>query len=138
MDVTLQEVFSALEKNNENFGAGIISHEAEQYIVRGLGRVNNLSDIENIIVKSNNGQPIYIRTIANVAFGTALRQGAATKDGKGEVVTGIVMMLKGENSRDVIGHVKERSNRLRKSFPQGVTLKPFYDQSVFVDQTSTQ
>ena len=107
-DVTFsQEIFSALEKNNQNFGAGIISHESEQYIVRGIGRVNNLSDIENIIVKSNNGQPIYIRNIANVAFGTALRQGAATKDGKGEVVTGIVMMLKGENSRDVIARQRE-------------------------------
>lgn len=104
--LTLQDVFDALEKNNNNFGAGVINHDAEQYTVRGVGRVRNIADIENIVVKSRNGVPIYVRSIANVGVGTALRQGASTKDGMGEVVTGIVMMLKGENSRDVIERVK--------------------------------
>ncbi len=133
--LTLQDVFDALEKNNNNFGAGVINHDAEQYTVRGVGRVRNIADIENIVVKSRNGVPIYVRSIANVGVGTALRQGAATKDGMGEVVTGIVMMLKGENSRDVIERVKERIEQIKKTLPEGVTLRPFYDQSVLVDQT---
>lgn len=133
--LTLQQVFDALEKNNSNFGAGVINHDAEQYTVRGIGRVQNIADIENIVVDSHNGTPIFIRNIANVGAGTALRQGAATQDGMGEVVTGIVMMLKGENSREVIQRVKERITQIQKTLPQGVTLKPFYDQSVLVDQT---
>ena len=133
--VTLQEVFSALDKNNNNFGAGIINHDAEQYTVRGLGRVNNLQDIGNIILKSRNGSPVFMRNIGDVRFGTALRQGAATQDGNGEVVTGIVMMLKGGNSREVIERVKERIEQIKKSLPEGVWIKPFYDQSILVDQT---
>ncbi|HEY9719263.1 MAG TPA: CusA/CzcA family heavy metal efflux RND transporter [Trichormus sp.] len=133
--LTLHDVFESLERNNNNFGAGVIDHEAEQYTVRGVGRVRNISDIENIVVKSRNGAPIYLRNVANVGFGTALRQGAATKDGGGEVVTGIVMMLKGENSRDVIERVKERIEQIKKTLPEGVTLRPFYDQSVLVEQT---
>jgi heavy metal efflux system protein len=134
-NITLQEVFGSLEKNNNNFGAGIINHDAEQYTVRGLGRVNSLRDIENIIVKSENGVPVYLANVANVHIGTELRQGAATKDGAGEVVTGIVMMLKGENSREVIERVKERIEQIKRTLPEGVTLKPFYDQSILVDQT---
>lgn len=134
--VTLNEVFTALQKNNSNFGAGIIDHEAEQYTVRGIGRVNSLRDIGNIVIKSTNGAPIRIVNIAAVNFGTALRQGAVTQDGKGEVVTGIVMMLKGENSREVIERVKERIEQIKKTLPEGVTLKPFYDQSILVDQTT--
>jgi cobalt-zinc-cadmium resistance protein CzcA len=134
--ITLNEVFSALRKNNNNFGAGIIDHEAEQYTVRGIGRVNSLRDISNIVIKTSKGAPICIRNIAIVELGTALRQGAVTKDGGGEVVTGIVMMLKGENSRDVIERVKERIEQIRKTLPEGVTLKPFYDQSLLVEQTT--
>lgn len=134
-ELTLKDVFDALEKNNNNFGAGVINHDAEQYTVRGVGRVGNIADIENIVVKSQNGIPIFIRTIASVGVGTALRQGAATKDGMGEVVTGIVMMLKGENSRDVITRVKERIEQIKRILPEGVRLRPFYDQSVLVDQT---
>lgn len=134
--VSLNDVFSALRKNNNNFGAGIIDHEAEQYTVRGIGRVNSLRDIGNIVIKSKTGVPICIRNIATVNFGTALRQGAVTQDGAGEVVTGIVMMLKGENSREVIERVKERIEQIKKTLPEGVTLKPFYDQSLLVEQTT--
>lgn len=133
--ITLQQLFSALASNNLNFGAGIINHQAEQYTVRGIGRVANISDIENIVLKSYNGTPIFVGNVAKVELGTALRQGASTKAGVGEVVTGIVMMLKGENSRDVIERVKERIAQINKSLPEGVAIKPFYDQSVLVDQT---
>lgn len=133
--LTVQDVFDALRKNNDNFGAGIINHDAEQYTVRGTGRVHGIADIENIIVKSHNGVPIFVRTIGSVNIGTAPRQGAATMSGAGEVVTGIVMMLKGENSREVIERVKERIEQIKSTLPEGVTLKPFYDQSILVDET---
>lgn len=133
--LTVQDVFEALRKNNDNFGAGIINHDAEQYTVRGTGRVRGIADIENIIVKSHNGVPIFVRTIGSVNIGTAPRQGAATMNGAGEVVTGIVMMLKGENSREVIERVKERIEQIKSTLPEGVTLKPFYDQSILVEET---
>ena len=81
--LTIKDVTAALKNNNDNFGAGIINHESEQYSIRGLGRANSISDIENIIVKSNNGVPIYIKNLGSVSHGSALRQGAATKDGQG-------------------------------------------------------
>jgi cobalt-zinc-cadmium resistance protein CzcA len=133
--ITLPEVFNALKQNNDNFGAGIINEESEQYIVRGLGRANTIADLENIIVKSVNGAPILIKNVATVGHGAALRQGAATKDGLGEVVVGLVMMLKGENSREVIGRVKEKITQIAATIPEGIALRPFYDQSKLVDQT---
>ncbi len=134
-NITLSEVCAALKRNNDNFGAGIINHESEQYVVRGIGRANSISDLENTIVKSISGVPILIKNIATVGHGTALRQGAATKDGVGEVVVGLVMMLKGENSREVIDRVKTKIAEMSKSIAEGVTLKPFYDQSKLVNQT---
>ncbi|MBY0549602.1 MAG: CusA/CzcA family heavy metal efflux RND transporter [Candidatus Obscuribacterales bacterium] len=133
--VTLAEVFDALSRNNANFGAGIIQHNAEQYTVRGIGRVNTTGDIEKIMVATRNGVPVHVSEVASVSVGGALRLGAATKDGNGEVVTGIVMMLKGENSRDVIARVKERVEQIRKTLPAGVTITPFYDQSALVERT---
>jgi cobalt-zinc-cadmium resistance protein CzcA len=133
--ITLQDVFTALQNNNENFGAGIITHESEQFIVRGLGRANSIADLENITVKTVQNAPILIKNIAVVQHGAALRQGAATKDGRGETVVGLVMMLKGENSRQVIQRVKDKMKAIAKSLPQGVSLTPFYDQSQLVAQT---
>lgn len=134
-NLSLKNVFSALEKNNANFSGGIIEHESEQYIVSGEGLIKSLNDIENIVVSYNNGTPVYIKNIADVKYGEMFRQGAATKDGKGEVVTGIVMMLKGENSRDVIKRVKIKMKEIKKSLPEGVKIKPFYDQTNLVEQT---
>lgn len=133
--LTIEDVFKALEKNNANFSGGIIEHGAEQYVVRGLGRINNLDDIANILIKKEGAAPIAIRNVATVEYGKALRQGAVTKDGKGEVITGIVMMLKGENSRAVIQRVKEKIQALRKSLPEGVHIHPYYDQTNLVEQT---
>lgn len=134
-ELTIKDVIEALKNNNDNFGAGIINHESEQYIIRGLGRANSISDIENIIVKSANGIPIYIKNLGYVSHSTALRQGAATKDGRGEVVVGLVMMLKGENSLAVIEKVKNKIAALKTILPEGIALKPFYDQSKLVEQT---
>jgi cobalt-zinc-cadmium resistance protein CzcA len=133
--LTLEEVFNALQNNNSNFSGGIIEHGSEQYIVRGLGRVNNLQDIANTLIKKEGSAPIAIKNVAQVEYGKALRQGAVTKDGQGEVVTGIVMMLKGENSRAVIERVKEKIKEIKKSLPEGVHIHPFYDQTHLVEQT---
>lgn len=134
-NISLKDVFSALEKNNTNFSGGIIEHSSEQYVVSGIGLISSLKDIENIVVSYSNGIPVYVKNIAEVKYGEMLRQGAATKDGKGEVVTGIVMMLKGENSRDVIKRVKIKMQEIKKSLPEGVKIKPFYDQTNLIEQT---
>ncbi len=133
--LSMKDVFSAIEKNNDNFGAGIINHESEQFIVRGLGRANSLTDIENIIVRTVNGVPITIKNIGKVYHGSALRQGAATRNGQGEVVLGLVMMLKGENSQAVIERVKEKLIEISRSLPEGMVIEPFYDQSGLVGET---
>ena len=133
--ITVQEVMEALKNNNENFGAGIINHESEQFIVRGLGRANSIDDIENIVVKSTNSVPIYIRNLGTVTHGTRLRQGAATRDGMGEAVVGLIMMLKGENSLQVIGRVKEKIAQITANLSHDISLQPFYDQTKLVEQT---
>lgn len=133
--LTLKEVFNALSNNNTNFSGGIIEHNAQQYLIRGVGRVNTVPDIGHILIKNMGTFPILINHVATVKEGTALRQGAVTKDGQGEVVTGMIMMLKGENSHSVITHVKEKIETLKKSLPEGVHLKPFYDQTHLVEQT---
>lgn len=134
-DLTVKDVISALKDNNSNFSGGIIEHSSEQYIVRGLGLVKNLEDIKNSVVKYQDGVPIYVKNVADVKYGYTLRQGAATKDGQGEVVTGIIMMLKGENSRNVIKNVKNKIKVIKKSLPEGVKIIPFYDQTNLIEQT---
>ena len=134
-NITVKEVMEALKNNNANFSGGIIEHSSEQYIVRGLGLVKELDDIRNTVIKYQDGTPIYVRNVATVDYGYMLRQGAATKDGKGEVVTGIIMMLKGENSRNVIKNVKKKMKEIKKSLPEGVKIVPFYDQTNLVEQT---
>jgi len=133
--ISLKEVFEALKNNNANFSGGIINHNSEQYIVRGLGLINKLDDLRHIVVKYENGVPICIKDIGRIEYGSALRQGAATKDGKGEVVLGIVMMLKGENSFVVIGKVKEKIKEIRSVLPEGVFIRPFYEQTNLVENT---
>ncbi|MGE0201546.1 MAG: efflux RND transporter permease subunit [Candidatus Melainabacteria bacterium] len=133
--LTMNDVFEALKNNNDNFSGGIIEHHSEQYIVRGLGRVNSLEDIGNILIKKQGEAPIPINQVARLEYGKALRQGAVTKDGMGEVVTGIVMMLKGENSREVIERVKEKMTEIKKGLPEGIHLHAFYDQTQLVEQT---
>lgn len=133
--LTMNDMFEAIRNNNNNFSGGIIEHDSEQYIVRGLGRVNSLEDIGNILIKKQGEAPIPINQVARLEYGKELRQGAVTKDGMGEVVTGIVMMLKGENSRAVIERVKDKMVEIRKSLPEGMHLHAFYDQTNLVEQT---
>ena len=137
MHITMEEVFEALEKNNQNTGGAYIEKNHQANFIRGEGLMRSLDDINNTFVKNINGNPIFIRNIAEVKFGSFVRYGAFTKDGKGEAVGGIVMMLKGGNSNDVINLVKERVALIQKSLPEGVIIKPFLDRSKLIKSTTT-
>jgi cobalt-zinc-cadmium resistance protein CzcA len=134
--LNLRDVVTAVLANNENVGGAYIEHGGEQYILRGIGLAQTTAQLGNIVVKSGKeGVPIYVRDIADVITGSAIRQGAVLADGKGEIVAGIVMMLKGENSRSVVERTKTRIEQIQKTLPAGVRLKPFYDRSELVDRT---
>ena len=135
--IPLDKVFDALQKNNTNAGGAYIIHGGEQYVIRGEGLIENVGDIENIIVDARNGTPIYVKNIGKVTFAPVVRQGAVTRDGRGEAVTGFVMMLIGENSREVVNRVKEKVTAIQKSLPPGVTIEPYYDRTELVKRTIT-
>jgi cobalt-zinc-cadmium resistance protein CzcA len=132
MSITIPELFTAIQSNNENAGGSYIEQQSNAYFIRGLGQVRSLSDIEKIVVKNVNGVPILVRNVATVQFGYATRYGAVTYNGKGEVVAGVVLMLKGENFNDVIRRVKERMAQIQKSLPEGVVIEPFIDRTELV------
>jgi cobalt-zinc-cadmium resistance protein CzcA len=131
-DITFQEITAALLNNNANVGAGYIERNGEQYLVRVPGQVSSIEDIRNIVIESRKGSPIKIRDVADVSYGTELRTGAATENGK-EVVLGTVFMLMGENSRTVSKSVAKRIEEINKSLPKGVTAKTVYNRSELVD-----
>ena len=131
--LSLGDVYRRVAANNENFGGGYIEHAFEQYTVRGLGRVSNIKDLESIVLLSANGSPVMVKDVARVEIGAMPRQGAVTRDGLGERVSGMVIMLKGENGKRVIERVKQKLAGL--SLPEGVKLLPFYDQSTVIDST---
>jgi len=133
--ITLHEVFEALEENNANAGGGYIEKAGEQQILRGVGLIQSEDDIKTIVVASRNGVAIHIHDIGEVAIGSEIRQGAATRDGNGETVIGMTMLLKGENSRTVTQRVKESLKQIQKSLPPGVQIRPFADRSELVEQT---
>ncbi len=135
-DIPLARVFEALERNNFNTGGGYIEHNQEQYVVRGEGLVGSLDDIGNIVVgATKNGTPLYIKNLGAVRFAPMIRQGAATRDGRGEAVTGVVMMLIGENSRVVAKHVGDRLQQIQKTLPPGVKVDTYYDRTTLVQKT---
>jgi len=136
MDITIPQVFDALEKNNENTGGAYIDKKPNAYFIRGLGLVSSLEDIGKIVVKTNpNGTPVLIRDVATVQFGSAIRYGAMTRNGEGEVVGGVVMLLKGANSADVVAAVKKKLPGIQKSLPEGVTIEPYLDRTVLVNKS---
>jgi cobalt-zinc-cadmium resistance protein CzcA len=132
MNTTIVEIFEALERNNENTGGAYIDKKPNAYFIRGIGMVSSLEDIQKIVVKNKNGIPILVRDVASVQFGSAIRYGATTKDGRGEAVNGMVMMLKGENSAEVVGRVKEKVELIKKTLPEGVVLEPYLDRDKLV------
>ena len=136
MNITMAEVFSALEKNNSIAGGAYIEKVNQSYFIRGEGKVKSLEDIENIVVKNNNGMPVYVKNIATVQFGHANRFGAITGNGEGEKVLGQVMMLKGGNSKQVITDVKNRVAEIQKHLPEGVYINGFLERSELVGKTT--
>lgn len=134
MNVSISEIFQALEENNQNTGGAYIEKNLNAYFIRTEGLVGDLSDIQNINIRTNeSGIPILIKDVATVQLGHAVRYGATTRNGEGEVVSAIVMMLKGENSAEVIANVKARIDEIRKTLPEGVTIEPFLDRTKLVD-----
>lgn len=132
--VSVNEVFEALQRNNANTGGSYIEQNSNQYYIRGIGVVKNLEDVANITVKTVDGTPIKVGDVAKVQLGHATRFGAVTRNGEGEVVAGIAIMLKGENFQEVSKNVKERINQIQKSLPEGVVIEPFIDRTNLVDR----
>ncbi|HRK80319.1 MAG TPA: CusA/CzcA family heavy metal efflux RND transporter [Saprospiraceae bacterium] len=133
--IGIQEVFQALENANENTGGAYIEHTNNAYFIRSEGLVQSLDDIRQIVVRDNAGAPIKIGDIGEARFGHAVRYGAVSHNDEGEIVLGIVMMLKGENAARVIRRVKERLEVVKKSLPEGVTVTPFLDRENLVNRT---
>jgi heavy metal efflux system protein len=133
-NLTLDEVYRAIEENNQNVGGNVLDRYSEQYIVRGVGLVKSGDDLRNIVLRSAKGTPVYVRDVAEVRIGQAVRQGAALIDGDREVVGGIVMMLRGENSRVVVERVKEKVKEINENniLPAGVRIVPYYDRADIV------
>ncbi len=134
--LSLSDVFEAIQGNNRNTGGGYIEHAGEQYLIRGEGLVSSLRDLENVVLaNSSDGTPVYVRNVARVEFAPMIRQGAVTRDGRGEAVVGIVMMLLGANSRTVSQEVHEKIQEISKTLPPGVEIDTFYDRTELVDRT---
>jgi cobalt-zinc-cadmium resistance protein CzcA len=131
--LTLRDVYDRVRENNENFGGGFIEHSSEQYTVRGIGRPRDERDLEQIVLTARAGTPVMVRDVAQVKAGPMPRQGAVLRDGRGETVSGMVIMLKGENGKRVIERVKERLAAIK--LPAGVRISGFYDQSEVIDGT---
>lgn len=132
--ISVSEVFEALQRNNSNTGGSYIEQNSNQYYIRGIGVVKNLEDVANITVKTVDGTPVKVGNVAKVQLGHATRFGAVTRNGEGEVVAGIAIMLKGENFQEVSKNVKERINQIQKSLPEGVVIEPFIDRTNLVDR----
>ncbi|HTI08819.1 MAG TPA: CusA/CzcA family heavy metal efflux RND transporter [Puia sp.] len=135
MNLTLAEVFGALQKNNGNTGGGYIDKGPNVYFIRGEGMIGSLEDINNIAVRNSGGIPVLVKDIGTVQYGFAPRYGAMTRNGKGETVGGVVLMQKGENAVRVIHRVKERMASVEKSLPAGVKIEVFIDRTKLIDRT---
>ncbi|MFQ5628252.1 MAG: efflux RND transporter permease subunit [bacterium] len=131
-DVTLDELIETVEANNFNAGGSYIERGSEEFLVRGLGWVENLRDIENIKLKVHQGTPIFVRDVAKVTLGPEIRRGVVTRNAEGEVVTGIVLKLIYTNTSQVIDAIKKKVEEINKSLPAGVVVKPYYDQADLV------
>jgi cobalt-zinc-cadmium resistance protein CzcA len=136
MNLTLQDVYSAMQTNNSVAGGGYIEKTNESYFIRGDGLVNSLDDIGNIVVQVREGVPVLVKDIATVGFGHAIRFGAITANGHGEKVMGQIMMLKDANSSAVISKVKERIEQIQKTLPEGVFINPIVDRSDLIGRTT--
>jgi len=135
--LTISDVFTALENNNQNTGGAYIEKNHQANFIRGEGLARSVEDIERIVITNAGGIPVTVKDVAEVRMGSAVRYGALTKNGEGETVGGMVMMLKGANSNEVIENVKERIVQIQKSLPEGVSIKPFLDRSELISETTS-
>ncbi|MBA4387336.1 MAG: CusA/CzcA family heavy metal efflux RND transporter [Verrucomicrobia bacterium] len=130
--ITLPEVVEALEENNANAGGNFLVRGWEQAYVRSVGLIGNIADIENIVLKAADGAPVYLKDVADVKEGPQTRQGAVTRAGKGEAVAGMVIMLKGANSKLVVDSVKKTIPKIQERLPAGVKINTFYDRTSLI------
>lgn len=136
LDIDILDVYEALESNNDISGGAYIEKNKQSYFIRGDGQLRTIEDIKSVLVKSNDGTPVFIQDLAEVKFGFANRFGAITANGKGETILGQVMMLKNANSKEVISAVKERVAEIQKNLPEGVFINPILERSELIDKTS--
>lgn len=134
-EISIQQVYQALARNNANSGGGVLPHYAEQYLIRGVGLAKGVDDLGSIVLKEVNGTPVYLRDVASVTIGHEVRQGALVKNGQTEAVGGIVMMMRGGNAKEVVSRVKERVAEIneRGMLPGKLQIVPYYDRSELVD-----
>ncbi|MBX3250181.1 MAG: efflux RND transporter permease subunit [Myxococcales bacterium] len=136
LEVSLNDLFEAIERNNATAGGGYLVRSGEQLLVRGEGRIQSLDEIGDVLIETReDGVPVRVRDVARVHLAPLIRQGAVTRDGRGEVVTGIVMMLVGANGREVVENVKAKIAEIAPSLPPGVTIDVFYDRAELVNRT---
>lgn len=135
--VSLKELYDAIGRNNSNVGGGLLEASGEQLLIRGLGLIKNTAELGEIVVADRGGSPVLIRDVARVQEGHAVRQGASYIDGKKEAVGGVVMMLKGENSREVVGRVQEKVVEMNASglLPAGMKINPFYTRDTVINSS---
>ena len=131
--LTIQDVVDAVEAGNANAGGGIVVRDWEQMYMRGVGLLRDIPDLENTVLSAKDGTPVYLRDVADVVIGSEVRQGAVTRDGH-EVVAGMIVMLKGENSKEVVTRVKEAVERIGGVLPEGVRINVFYDRTSLIEQ----
>lgn len=133
-NVTLNELFTALQDNNSNSGGSYIEKGTDAYFIRSEGMVKNVEDIGNIVVANRGGLPVLVKDVASVQFGHAVRYGAMTRNGEGEAVGAVVLLLKGASAQVVTQDVKARIKEIQKSLPEGITIQPFLDRSKLIDK----
>ncbi|HPA82698.1 MAG TPA: efflux RND transporter permease subunit, partial [Thermoanaerobaculales bacterium] len=131
--LNVNDVVEAVEQGNANAGGGVVVRGWEQLYLRGVGLLEDIPDIERIVLRAEDGAPIYLRDVAEVVIGAEPRQGAVSRDGSGEVVAGMIIMLKGENSKEVVSRVKEAIERIRSILPEGVRINVFYDRTSLIE-----
>jgi len=131
-DLSLDEIVEAVKANNANVGAQFIVKNAEEYVVRSVGLAERIPDLENIVLKSTSGTPVFLKQVADVRIGGEVRRGLATMNGKGEAVVGMVLKLIGTNTSTVIRDVKARMEEINKVLPPGIRVVPYYDQATLV------
>lgn len=135
MGISITDIFNALEQNNQNTGGAYIDKKPNAYFIRGIGLVTSLEDVKNIAIKNTEGSvPIFIKDVADVRFGSAVSYGAMTYNGEKEVVGGVVMMLKGENSNKVVQRIKEKIPVIQQSLPNDIIIEPFLDRTDLVSR----